>query len=270
VGDRNEELLTLAMAVVDGEAGPIGQRKLDVALARDPSLAADLDAFRLTGRRLGQVFDGIAAAPVPDYLVQLVMSTPMKPARRISGIKPGLVARMGERWQTLLTSWEVPSLVFAAAAAAFAAGGLLTAGHGPAATAPVQTASLGSLTPSPALVEALAKVETGSEQKVVTSGGAISVRVVETFRDGSANPCREYEAQGPSGPRQYGVACHVDNGWQLKAVFEGPARTGAITTAGPGEYSETLDAVAGRLRQGDDVSADEERKLIAGGWATAH
>ncbi len=271
VGNVQDEVLILAMAVADGEASPAEQRKLGAALARDPRLAADLAAFKLTGRRLGRVFDGIAAAPVPERLLRTVMETPMGPARSAGGQGLGVLVGLRARWRDLMSNWEVPALVLAASALAFVAGGLLLSGpvtgqSGSVAQGNSQTAALGVLTPAPGLVAALATIETGAEQSVKTAAGSLSVRVVETFRDQAGTACREYEAQGSSGPRQYGVACHAATGWQLKALFEGPARTGAATTAGPGEFSETLDGIAGRLRQGEALSADEERKLIVGGW----
>ena len=279
MGDAREKILTLAMASVDGEATLAEQRSLREALARDPSVAADVDVFRRTGRSLGRMYDDIATAPVPEHLIRVVMETPMGPARsNVSAIparaaQPNRTAQSGRsKWRDLLASWEMPALVFAASATAFVAGGFLMPGS--AAMAPgagnqgaAQVAALEWLRPSAALGEALTVANTGAERQLSTKSGTLSVRVVESFRDQAGTPCREFEAQGASGPRQYGVACHEGTGWQLKAVFEGPARTGSTTTAGPGELSELLDTAAGRIRSGDALPAAEERKLIDGGWA---
>lgn len=261
MGDVSDEMLTLAMAVADGEASLGDERKLQAAMAGDPALASQFAAFQATGRGLGRMFDQVMAAPVPDRLVQAIAAAPMARVR-----PAGLLSRVGARWADLLSSWEVPALALGAAAIAFIAGGVLLgrpAADGPGAA---QVAALGALAPTAGLVEALAKVSTGAEQIVDTKAGALSVRVVETFRDQAGAPCREYEAQAATGLRQFGVACHSAAGWQLKAVFEGPAKTGATVAAGPGQYSEMLDNVVGVLRNGDALSTDEERKLISAGW----
>ncbi len=264
MGDVSDEMLTLAMAVADGEASRDDERKLQAALAVNPALASQFAAFKATGRELGRVFDEVMAMPVPDQLVQAVLSAP---APRGRSQTTRLMGKAPSRWRDLFSSWEVPALTFAAAALAFTAGGLLMGR--PAANLPesAQVASLGSIAPVAGLTEALAKVASGSEQQLQTKAGAISVRVVETFRDQSGAPCREFEAQSATGPRQFGVACRSAAGWQLKAVFEGPARNAdATVTAGPGLYGEKLDDVVGLMRQGEALSADEEKKLIAGGW----
>ncbi len=264
--DVSDEMLTLAMAVADGEASLGDERKLQAAMADDPALASQFAAFRATGRDLGRMFDAVMAAPVPDRLVQAIAAAPMGRARREAGRPVGLLSRIGARWAHLLSSWEVPALALGVAAIAFIAGGLLLGrpdADGPGTT---QVATLGSIAPVAGLAEALAKVATGAEQKLDTKTGALSVRVVETFRDQTGAPCREYEAQASAGPRQFGVACHGAAGWQLKAVFEGPAKTGAVVPAGPGVYGEMLDNVVGAMRHGDALSAEEEKALMGSGW----
>ncbi len=265
MGDVTDEMLTLAMAVADGEASLADERRLQAAVAGDAALAAHFEAFQATGRALGRVFDAVMADEVPDRLVQAVMTAPMGPVRGDLR-QVGLMARVGARWANLLSSWEVPALALGAAAVAFIAGGVLLGRadtDGPGAT---QVAALQSMAPAVGLAEALAKVATGSEQKLDTKAGSLSIRVVETFRDQAGAPCREYEAQAATGPRQFGVACRAADGWRLKAVFEGPAKTGATVTAGPGALSETLDSVVAAMRNGDALSVDEERKLIGSGW----
>lgn len=261
VGDVSDEMLTLAMAVADGEASLNDERKLQAALAGDPALASQFAAFRTTGRGLGRMFDQVMAAPVPDRLVQAIAAAPMARVR-----PAGLLSRVGARWADLLSSWEVPALALGAAAIAFIAGGVLLGRPAADGLGATQVAALGALAPTDGLVEALAKVSTGAEQTFDTKAGALKVRVVETFRDQAGAPCREFEAQAASGPRQFGVACHSTAGWQLKAVFVGPARTGGTVVAGPGQYGELLDTVASAMRNGDALSADEERKLIGAGW----
>jgi anti-sigma factor RsiW len=271
MGNVTEDMLTLAMAVADGEASPADERRLAAAVAGNPELAASYETFKATGRRLGRVFDEVMAAPVPEHLVRTVMTAPIgKPASLMqAGNSVASATGVVARWRALLTTWEVPGLVLAASALAFLAGGALL-GSGATATggsAGTQVASLAAPLASASLSEALGKVAAGAEQTLDTKAGPLSVRVVETFRDAGGTPCREFEAQAATGPRQFGVACHVGSSWQLKAVFEGPARTGATVTAGPGAFGELLDDVTSRLRQGEALSVEDEKALIAAGWA---
>ena len=266
MGDVSEEMLTLAMAVADGEASLGDERLLRAAMAGDPALASQFAAFQTTGRGLGRMFDQVMAAPVPDRLVQAIAAAPLERVRIDRAGPAGLLSRVGARWANLLSSWEVPALALAAAAVAFIAGGVLLGRPDADGPGTVQVAALGAMAPAAGLAEALAKESTGAEQKFDTKAGALSVRVIETFRDQAGAPCREYEAQAATGSRQFGVACHSAAGWRLKAVFEGPAKTGATVTAGPGQYGEMLDAVVGAMRNGDALSTEEERKLIGAGW----
>lgn len=263
MGNVSDEMLTLAMVVADGEASLADERKLQAALVANPALARQVAAFTATGRRgLGRVFDEVMAAPVPDHLERTVMTAPMA---RMNGQSAQVITTLGARWRDLMASWQAPALVFGAAALAFIAGGLLLGRSdytGPQAS---QVAALGSFAPSAGLTEALTKVATGAAQKLDTKSGVLDVRMVETFRNQSGAPCREFEAQAATGPAQFGVACHETNGWQLKAVFEGPVRTNLMVPVGAGDYSDMLDGLVGKMRK-EALSAADEAKLIGGGW----
>jgi len=47
----------LLMAYADGQLGPADARRVDAAIAADPALAAEVDAYRLTADGLAGAFE---------------------------------------------------------------------------------------------------------------------------------------------------------------------------------------------------------------------
>jgi len=253
------DMSALLMAVIDGEADATDGARAFAAVAADPKLAADAEAFRLTGRSMGKLFDGILAEPVPGQLVHTVMTTEYaaKPA-------PVHAARQQAGWMRWFDTWRLPAAVLAASALAFAAGSLFTS------YLPQQPVAANvALLSNPALERGLAEVSSGAEREVVTAQGTLKIKVIESFRGHGGELCREYEAQGTVGARQFGVACMGANGWEAKATLFGAAKMDKKTVTAGEELATALDDIAGRLKTGDAIGVDEERKLIAGGWRAA-
>ena len=266
MGDSAVDWDVLLMSVADGEASLADEQRVMDAVRQDARLAQQLDGFRQTGRSLGRLFDGVLSAPVPERLVRAVMETaagPQRSFRRVAA-KAGFWAP----WLAWLGNWQMPVAALAAVAIGFAAGAAVMSPGVSSVGSGIAVATADPMAPSAAVTEALTVAGTGSEKPVTTKGGVLSFRVVETFLDQSGAPCREFEAQAAAGPRQFGIACRTGSAWHLKAVFEGAAKTAGTTqTAGPGAFGEMLDSMAEKMRQGDAVTTDAERKLIEGGWA---
>ena len=265
MGEHSSETMILAMAVADGVASPAEQKAFEAAVGRDPSLVALLDGFRRTGRPLARAFDDMMDRPVPEAMRAAIADF----GTAAGGRQPlAFVATARSRWRDMFSSWEVPGLVLAASALAFACGNLLvpSLSSRPIASGGAELA-MAAPQPARALSQALSLVGTGPERPVAGQGGDVGVlRVIETFKDQAGAPCREYEAQLTTGPRQYGVACFEAGAWRLRALFEGPRQTDGIKTAGPGDLGDMLDQLAGTMRAGDALGADEEKALIASGW----
>ena len=240
----------LLMAMVDGEANAADEWRVRAAMAADPGLAAQADAYQMTGRTLGALFDGKLMEPVPGQLVHTVMTAGTRPRDRAP-----LAAAGQPSWRLWLGSWQLP---LAAGAVAVAAGWLMMFGAaGPAAT---QLASTG-------LSQALSAAISGAQHDIMTSEGKLAFRLVETFRDHGGAVCREYEAQGSTGSRQYGVACRDAGAWRIKALLLGEAMAaGQTKSAGAGDLSDKLDAVVEKMIAGDALGVEDERKLIAESW----
>jgi hypothetical protein len=177
---------------------------------------------------------------------------------------PVLAARQQAGWMGWLDSWRLSAAVLAASVLAFAAGSLVTA-YLPQQPVATNVAMLSI----PALERGLAEVSSGAEREVVTAQGSLRIKVVESFRVRDGELCREYEAQGTVGARQFGIACMGANGWEARATLVGGAKADKKTVTAGEELATALDEIVLRLKDGNSIGVDEERKLIAGGWRTA-
>ena len=268
MGDSAVDWDVLLMSVADGEASLADEQRVMDAVRQDARLAQQLDGFRRTGRSLGGLFEYVLAAPVPERLVRAVMETaPLAGPQHVLMRVPAKAAAIWTPWFAWLGDWQMPVGALAAVAIGFVSGAAVMA-PGNSSVGGEKVAVAGPMAPSAAVAEALMVASTGAEKQISTKSGVLSFRVVETFLNRSGAPCREYEAQAAAGPRQFGIACRSGSAWHLKAVFEGAAKTAGTTQpAGPGAFGEMLDSMAEKMRQGDAVTTDAERKLIEGGWA---
>jgi len=242
----------LLMAVIDGEADATDRSRVLAAVAADPRLGAEARLYELTGRSLGRLFDGVLAQPVPGQLLHTVRTSD-----GVANPPPVKVRTSRASWTSWLANWQMPAAAVAACALAFAAGTALNL------TAPRPDQAFAN---SP-VAQALTVTASGAERDIATSAGNLKIKVIETFRDHAGAACREYEAQGATGPRQFAVACFGGGVWNLKAQLFGEARSGAQTVTAGDELGTALDDIAGRLRDGDSLAPDAESKLIAKGWA---
>ena len=260
----SRDIGALLMAMIDGEADTIEVKRALAAMAADPRLVSEAEAYRLTGRSLGKLFDGIVDAPVPGQLIHTVMTAGREPRRA-----PALVVEVrsgGAGWLCWLVDWRTPAAVLAASAIAFASGWLVNGTMLEPVAAPVAVASNDTTLASAGVSEALSVATSGAERTLSTSAGTVKIKLVETFRDGSGAACREYEAQGSAGPRQFGVACREQGAWHVKALLVGQARTGGQTATAGEELGSALDDIAARIKVGEAIGLEGERKLIAAGW----
>ena len=242
-GDVNE----LLMALIDGELGKADAGRARAMLAGNPALAGVAETFQSTGRDvLGPMFDGILTQTVPGQLVHTV---------QITGLADRLAApKRRPRTISWLGGWRLAFGGLAAAAVAISIGVLMLPGGKSRAVVSV------------AVAEGLSAVVAGAEDQINTSAGALKLKVVQSFKDGSGSICREYEAQAATGPREYGVACRGNGGWEQRALFSGDARSGNQIGSANQAPAQKLDSIAEKMISGDPLSADDEQKLIASGW----
>ena len=267
MGDAVESWDVLLMAVADGEASSADQQRVMEAVAHDEGLALQLEGFRRTGRSLGGLFNHVLTAPLPEQLLQTVLTA--GPPALVRARRPQSGWTSWFDWLGgWLGGWQMPAAALAALAIGFAAHDVVLASFNSSASGSTTVAMADRLVAGGSLAEALSVATTGAERQITTKAGALSFRVVETFANQSGLPCREYEAQGATGPRQFGIACRDGSAWHLKAVFEGAPKSGSATvTAGPDVLGEVLDSMVEHLRQGEALNVDAERRFIANGWA---
>ena len=251
------DVIPLLMALIDGEADEEDRvRGLEV-VAADPRLIGAVRDLDLTGRHvLKPLFGAIRDQPAPEHLKHMVrtMGATAGPADR-------RLAPARADWRAWFGNWQ-----FAGAGALAAA--LLLVGSGIAIAPLVRAGAEQSVLAGPAVAEALMSVKSGSERPVTTGSGPLSIKVVQTFSDKRGVACREYEAQGQVGLRQYGIACAEPVGWAQRTLLFGPRLQDPWKTAGGGDEAlETkIDAIAERMRDGDPLDQDAEAARIAKGF----
>lgn len=179
-------------AWLDGELEAAEAAEIEAMVASDPELRIRAEQHRALGAKLGNAFDPIVNAPVPDRLQAV-----LRPSARVVDFAAAKRRR------------SIPSIPqWTAIAATLVVGiflGTMVPMHG---GAPV-TVQGGKLYAASVLDHAL------NTELASAPGG--SIRIGLTFRDHSGEICRSF-----SGPAASGLACRNNHGWALKGLFAAP------------------------------------------------
>ena len=81
------------MAYADGELDPLAARRVERAIAADPSLAAEVERHRALRARVAGGFAAVATEPVPDHLAAMLRSNVVDLPRREARSTPPRWAR---------------------------------------------------------------------------------------------------------------------------------------------------------------------------------
>ena len=221
------------MAYADGELGPIEARRVERAIAEDPSLAAQVEQHRALRARLGAHFAPLAEEPVPDRFTAMLRSNvvdfPQRPPRRIL-----------PAW----SSWG------AALAASLVLG--LAIGHGWQDGGIVRSRG-GQLYADGALAKLL------DDQLAATQA---VVQVPVSFRDKDGQYCRVFTS-----PATDGIACRDARGWLLHQTRAGAGAGSAKPDyVQAGSTDPALMAAAQQMMAGDPLDASAEKKARAARW----
>jgi len=258
--DIPDEML---MAYADEALPAPERRRVEAALAADPSMGGRLAPFVMTRSALPEIFGEALTAPLPPRLVQTVMRAPMPRAvssARTTASSEGALSR--------LRSLIVPDGPFLGNWALIAGALVLLAGVGTIASRFVEIVPHGGIAGG-ALAKALETAPLGAEVK---KDGLTAV-AVSTFMNKDGSVCREYALSGGEQPRQ-GFACRTGSGdWRI--AFEGtpenatvaPADSMANTPAGTPEFKSLNDALEAAM-QDIALGKDQDEKLRANGWRT--
>lgn len=238
-----EQDTQLLSQYVDGELPRDAARDLELRLASEPPLRAELERYRGLNSKLQQAFAAPQFETVPGHVAAMLDPAP---ARVVA-----LPQRAASRWPYAL----------AASLALAVCGALLT--QWDRGTDPATAYSEGRVDHS--LAQALEQVPSSGSDWTTLSDDR-KVRAVLTFRSDNGSWCREY-LLADAGSSWHGVACREAQRWSNTVI------TGAKLVIGPGEYrpagaanprpvSAYIDSHSADIPLG----ADQEAALIARGW----
>ena len=222
------------MAYVDGELDAIARRRVERAMADDPTLAEAVARDRALRQTLGARFAPYVEAPVPDRLATLLDTkvTPISAAPRRS------------RFVSLgLGRWMQGAVIVATLVLGIAVGR--------------QTAEIGPVTTREGALVAQGRLASAlNTQLASTQPSDAPIRIGLTFRSTNGAICRTFEEQ-----QLQGIACHAGGRWGLvRTAVE--KRSGTYRQAS----SDSLASVAETMMAGAPFSAAAEIAAKDKGW----
>jgi hypothetical protein len=220
------------MAYADGELGPIEAKRVERAVAADPTLAAAVERHRAFGARLRGAFAPIADAGVPPEVETLLRNaaqvTPLAP-RRVSVSPKWLGAIAASLMIGLVVGQTLPRMA-SESGIAMDAGQMIARGD---------------------VARAL------DTQLASTQAADAPVRVGVTFRAAGGDLCRTFE-HGAVG----GIACSDGGDWRMARLYGGlEAQSTEFRQAGSAGAAMMADAQA--MMVGEPLDAAGEAAALA-------
>ena len=220
-------------AWLDGELDPAEAAAIDELIAADPELQRKAEAHRALGGTLRSAFDPIAAAAVPDRLVQA------------AGPREAQVIDFSARRARARPAWAPAQWAAMAATLAIGivAGSMVNGADGPIAR------ENGRLVASGELSEAL-------YARLASAPSEEGTRIGLTFRDAAGDLCRSFTDEGAAG-----LACHQGGDWRIRGLFQaGEGQQGEFRMAAGADprLAELIDSTMA----GEPLDAAAERKAL--------
>jgi hypothetical protein len=250
------------MAYADGELQRGERRVVRDALSKDPSLAVRLERYIFTSpRRLSLPFDAVMQQ-VPQRLLEFVQGA--------DRTRPVAERRAGGWLVEFANSFRMPMWAVAGAASLLVGATLGTA----------LTYSIGGSDSRLAALQAQGLVVSGSLQHALDNARSgpgttalAEMEVKSTFRNKSAEWCRQIEVDHAAGQRTSAVACRGEDGqWRFAAHAalppRGKAPAGSYAPAS-GAGAPQVEAAIDSMIKGGVLGTDEEDRLIAGKWKSS-
>jgi hypothetical protein len=238
------------MALADAELRASEVPALIQELARSPALVRALQVYVSLGRsRIGRPYAAKRDEPVPQWLVDTVMTAPMaEPARRqplkFQDVVGALLGWLKYKYRAPGWSLAAGPAMAAALAGAFAWALLPVPSQGEAALAAAK------------LQRALETTGSGKEDRL------LAFRPIMTFVSKDQTYCRQYEVRTDA-ERTAAVACRDPNGvWQVLKQTP-PFPVGPMPA---GSSKEELDRFTLSLMRGEPLGEDHVEKLSTTGW----
>lgn len=274
----SDEQLEMLMAHADGLLPLAEQPAMEKFLAENPAAARLVEMMRRDRARLSELYNPIAAEPVPQKLIDAVMAAPAAPAAatqpvsaKIVSINDAVAARRRKQ------SDEAPRhSAFGYAIAATVAGVIgfgaaygWQSNHRAATTQSIAHLADGRLVASGELLKALQSARSladGSSLRTLTTYAPVI-----SFRQKSGEYCRQFAGAARKGRQEFGLACrNEDGGWQLEMLTTAPvapeAGVNAVRTAGKKAPPE-IERLSDTLIVGDALGREDEERLIKKSWS---
>lgn len=261
------------MTYADGEGTPERRREIALAIAADPALKVRLLAYEKTGRDFGRQLDALLVEPVPQRLINAILTAPM--AAPVRAAEPARSAA-GSSSKSRFAAWleDLFTLPMVATFASVAAAG---AGVGWTLHARQMTGSPGAdliavmdghATAAGALASALDTAASGAAVDTGAGGARSVIKPRLSFVSKDRSICREYGVGLPGGRQFDGIGCRSEDGrWHLEAHVPAPAAaSGQVVPAGEGPPPEAIDQAIDRLIDGNVLTIAQEREVMQNGW----
>lgn len=222
-------------AWLDGELTAEEAAEMEREVARDPALQAVADKHRALKQRLGTAFGAVAAAPLPDRLLE--------GARPKAKVVDLAAARERRRW-----AWGAQAAAMAASLAVglFAGATLL----GPES---MVRSDGGRVVASGTLDHALSTQLAGA-------GQVDGIRMGLSFRARDGAYCRSY-ASGTNA----GLACREEGDWRIRGLLAGGEDQISDYRLAAGQDPRLMELVEAEM-SGEPLDAEAEAKQVRRGW----
>lgn len=223
------------MAYADGELDPLAAKRVEAAIAVDPSLAAQVEQHRKLAASLRAAFDPVATAPVPPAVEAM-----LRDSAKIVPLAPRSARRERPFWMGAVAASLVAGLLAGPLVLSRDSGGV-------------------ALRDGTAIASGEVAKALGTQLASAQARDA-PVRVGVTFRDGAQRWCRTFES-GATG----GIACAQGGDWRIERLYGGIAgQGGAYRQAGSPAAAMMADAQA--MMAGEPLDAAAERFARDAGW----
>jgi hypothetical protein len=236
-------------AFLDGELAPTEMEALSLALETDAGLAARMERLGSANTAYLGAIGAIDGAPMKASL-KAAMETP--PTAKVIAFQPRSLGAFVTQHRAIAASLVCAAAVW----------GLMSSMAGPGADDPLAPGADGMIVASSPVHRML---ETGRTGEVVTISAGVSATPRLTFASDDGGFCRQFDVMNGESASA-AIACREGDGWKTQVVAYGlPKPSGDFQTASAAR-SPVLEAFLDQRMSGAPMNAEDEAKLLAGGW----
>jgi len=239
----------MLMAYADGELDLVSRAEIESAMAGDPEIRRAVDRHRALRARVQSAYSGVLQEPIPMKLSSLVTPQVAAPVVDLGAQR---AARTATQAAAAPKRWALPQ--WSAMAAALALGlfvGMFVM-RGP--EAPYADSKSGLV--------ARGELDLALTRQLASSLGTGSPRMGISFRDHAGRYCRTFQLQQET--PLAGLACRVDEDWQLQVLAAAANQEGELRGAASMPMA-VLRAVDASI-EGEPLDASTEIAARDAGW----